>query len=218
MPRDEGPVPIADDFARVLANIRRHRGLTAPPELDLKSVREMEAAFVGPLPDELLAVWAALGRSLGSIDELTRTVGEFYRGMEMRDWRRDSGFRHVAFDEYNEEGPLVTPLDGSGRIEWWFLRKASGSPPAFVVEGERPFVSYCRWKWGAAGLDLDAAVEPIAPRLVLAAAKMKTERRVRHAVFGEGRVLEELAPDKLLVDFGANGVKKLLARVLVAID
>jgi len=62
--------------------------------------------------------------------------------MGERRWRKRFGFRHVAFDDtISDEGPLCTPLgnDAPARIEWWFLRKGSGSDSGFLRDqcGER---------------------------------------------------------------------------------
>jgi len=216
--RRTGPFAITPDLRRVLAQARHARGIVTPPELLLDSVQDVERALGGAIPDPLLAVCAATGRSLGTLVDLTRMVGAYYDANRTRDWKRTTGFAHVAFDgDYSDEGPLCTPLGGSAEIVWWFLRKGSGSLPTFVVEGEAPFVSYVRWKYGIAG-DAPEAGGELYPRLVVPAPVAKPERRVRHAVFGDGRVVEEIPPDKLLVDFGANGVKKLLTRVLTPID
>jgi hypothetical protein len=37
------------------------------------------------------------------------------------------------------------------------------------------------------------------------------ERRVRHGKFGDGVVLRLIEPDKVEVDFGAHGIRKLMA-------
>ena len=193
--------------------------MAAPPEVALEQVVAVEKHVGGIVPDDLLAFLIATGRSLEALVTMTASVAAFYEGMEAKGWRRRFKFAHVAFDEsYNpEEGPLCAALGTTeATIVFWFLRKADPWEPIFLVPGEPPMVSYCRWKYPT--VDFTAAVDP-APLAafrpcIVAPAALET-RRVKHPKFGEGTVVRVIAPDKLEIDFGAHGVRKLLASTVV---
>jgi hypothetical protein len=205
----------------MLVRMRNQHEISAKPEIALQDLRDAEAALGGTIPDDLLALWIATNRSLGDLVEATRSVALFYEAMEEKNWRKRFKFAHVAFDDsYNrDEGPLCTPLgqQNAASIVFWFLRKADGWDPTFLVEGESHFVSYCRWKLSTQAttavdfsVPVDAAeVAALRPCIVEPTALL--DRRVKHPKFGEGVVLRTIEPDKLEIDFGAHGVRKLIA-------
>ena len=110
-------------------------------------------------------------------------------------------------------GSLCATLgDDEATISFWFLRKGEAWAPTFLVPGESPVVSYCRWKYPT--VDFTARIDPAllaAFQPCVVAPSAAKERRVRHSKFGEGVVVQAIAPDKLEIDFGAHGVRKLLA-------
>ena len=202
-------------LATTLVAIRSQLAISAPPEVALEGLVAVEQHLRGTIPDDLLALLIATGRSLGSLATMTKSVSSFYEGMGEKGWRKRMKFAHVAFDDtYNaDEGPLCAALgDDEATISFWFLRKGEASAPTFLVPGESPVVSYCRWKYPT--VDFTARIDPallaaFQPCVVAPAAAK--ERRVKHPKFGEGVVVQAIAPDKLEIDFGAHGVRKLLA-------
>src|SRR4051794_9320002 len=110
-----------------LVAIRSQLAISVRPEVALEEVVAAEKALRGNIPDDLLALLIATGRSIGSLCTMTEVVAAFYEGVEERGWRKRFKFAHVAFDDsYNpDEGPLCAALGyGNATIVFWFLRKA----------------------------------------------------------------------------------------------
>lgn len=221
--RAPGPIAVSDELRPILVAIRRTLGITSPPTVCAKELATVETYLRGSIPNDLLAYWLALGQPVGALVELTRSVALYYEAMEEKAWRRTLRFAHVAFDEtYNsDEGILCARLgEAPTKIEHWMFRKGEGWKPTFLKEGwpgEPEMVSFCRWKYGAdteLPVDFDAPIpaseiEALVPEIVADAAR--ATRRVKHPKFGKGIVLNEIPPDKLEIDFGAHGTRKLLA-------
>ena len=213
--RSAGPIEISSVLATTLVAIRSHLAISAPPEVVLEDLVAVEKHLGGTIPDDLLALLIATTQSIGSLSTLTQSVAAFYEGMEETGWRKRFEFAHVAFDDsYNpDEGPLCAALGHrEATIAFWFLRKGEAWAPTFLVPGEPSVVSYCRWKYPS--VDFAAPIDPARLAAFQPGIVVPTEpqpRRVRHPKFGEGIVLRAIAPDKLEVDFGAHGVRKLLA-------
>lgn len=216
--RKAGPLPLSTDLRRTLVAIRAALGVTTPTNVPLASLVAVEKHLGGRLPEELIAVLLATKGAIDGLITLTEGMTSFYEAQQERNWRKRFKFNHVAFDDtYNpDEGLLCARLGSAAKPEealiFWLLRKASPSTPSFFVKGESPFVSYCHWKYP----DVDFAAakddEDFVVRIV--GATKAVARRVKHAKFGEGVVVKEIPPDKLEIDFGALGVKKLLASIV----
>ena len=213
--RAAGSLKLSPKLAEMLGAVRAAQGVKVAPEAAIADVRAAEKALRGEIPNDLLGYWLATGRSLGGLVDMTETVKSFYEGMadDDRVWRTLARrFAHVAFDdEYNpDEGPLCAALGNEkpAKIVFWFMRKGDGWDPTFADAKEPAFVSYVKWKHP--DVDFRAKGEAVDVRLVEAIAPA-AKRRVTHPKFGEGALLQEIAPDKVEIDFGPpHGVKKLL--------
>jgi hypothetical protein len=203
--------------------IRKTLGITAVPTALVSDVVQVESYLGGTIPDDLLAYWLAMGARVGALTELTRSIHAYYDAMGEKAWKKKLGFAHVALDDtYGaEEGILCACLgEGPATIRHWMLRKGEAWTPTFVPQPpstEPDLFWFCRWKYGEGAkqpVDFDeklreGELDAFAPALILEASPEK--RRVNHPTFGEGLVLRTIAPDKLEIDFGSRGVKKLLA-------
>jgi hypothetical protein len=221
---------ISPELRSALVQIRRQRGINVVAEAFLEDLRAAETAIGGRVPDELLAYWLGTqGPTLGELVRMTAGVRTFYR----TSYGRVPKFPFVVFDEGGGDGESVycTPLLDAGErnaIFLWPLRKAEAWTPAFATADESPFVSYCHARFAFTGkaehfgfdgsptptVDFsrpvsDAELDAFQPRIVTAKAS-PAPRKVRHRIFGEGIVIKTMEPDKIEVDFGPAGTKKLL--------
>lgn len=213
--RAAGPLPVSPELRAALVAIRRDAKIGRAPEVELRAVTDLETHLAGAIPNDLLVTFLATGRSLGELLPLTRSIGEFYDAMNQPNWEKRFKFAHVVFDDtYNpDEGPLCCPL-GNGApatIVHWFTRKGESWKPTFLDPATSPFVAYCHWKYP--DVDFTAKVSPADLQAfvpALAKPTAATLRRVKHPKFGEG-VVKSALDGKLEIDFGAGGVRKLLA-------
>ena len=168
------------------------------------------------VPELVLAILVAEGRSLGQLVTLTSDVVAFYEASEVPGWRRATKFDHVAFAE------LTAP--GSAAPVYACFARTSDSARAELVsrdlrkpgEGGAPLSDLDAYlqrraqlsgrEPGAVSDDAVAAFQP-----VVAAAPTAAPTVVRHPKFGEGKLLERIDGGKLRIDFGAAGVKVLAA-------
>ena len=213
--RTAGPIELSLELKRALVAIRAQLAISTSSEIALEGVVAVEKHVGGTIPDDLLALFAATGQSIGALVTMTDTIGDYDEVEGEKLWRRRFGFCHVVFDDsYSpEEGLLCAELGSNpASISFWFLRKGMAWAPIFLEEGVPPLVSYCRWKYPT--VDFSVAVDPTAlaalePSIVVPA--LPEVRRVKHPKFGDGVVVRAIAPDKLEIDFGTHGVRKLLA-------
>jgi hypothetical protein len=224
LPRSVGPFFVSEGLRRLLVCIRLQRGITAAPDVRLSELREAERELGGRIPNELLGLWLGLGRSVGELVQLTQTVGTFYERAGKATWRQDFNFDLLAFDldfdDGSGRGVLCSSRDEPARLSLWNLEKAEATEPDFVTDSEPPLITYVRAKFSAEGktpVNFDKALPAGAltkfhPSIVGAPAP--AQRQVRHGSFGIGLVLRNIEPDKLEVDFGPHGVRKLMARVV----
>ncbi len=230
-PREPGPIEISRDVRSALmrmlvtehAAARRAGGdppaIDAAPILSLEAVDALEDHLRARMPDDALAVFAAhpaalqlftLGR-VGALTELAwdrglskaRVVlGELGQRLACIPRRPDRGFplRVTFFDlEEHTEGDSTT-------LAAWLERTLEESgeeepPEDDGWEDVEREVASLRW-------------EPRLERtLVRPSANDGKKRRVRHPRFGDGIVLRQLPEsEKLEIDFGAAGVKVLVAK------
>ena len=202
------------DLRNALIAVRNTLGISGPAEVPLADVVGLEKHLGGKVPDEIIAILIATGRSIGELSNHTAALASYYEGNE-RAWRRRFKFHHAAIDDtFNpDEGFLCVELQDAktmapAKLAFWFCRKGAAFD-AFAEEGEPPLVAYLLWRYPNADFTKPVDGALLQPAIV-APAKAK-ERRVTHPKFGEGVVLQIIAPDKLEIDFGAHGVRKLLA-------
>ncbi len=189
--------------ALLLVRVRTSR----PPKaiLDADVLAEVERAIDGPLPEELLAYFAATGADLAKVGELT---------VAAREDGLDAG--RIAFAR-SPTGVFVAGVhDGGLTVGEWDMSDAEPVP-------ELPFTAFVRRHHDLHPPEdhehakLDKAREVFAPCV----AKKAEERpsHVSHPKFGEGRVVSEIfdGNHKLVVDF-ADGRRTLMARFVQAID
>jgi hypothetical protein len=214
--RGPGALAIAPGLARALARLRAAAGVTGAPELAIDELRNVELAVGVRFEDDLLAVFAAAAPPLSTVHQMALARVVALTG---------------ALREHRVRGDLV----GVGRADsTTFLcvdlrsgRSPSGTTELVLhdVESGRPhaILSLAAWiEERAAGCpDTDA---PFAPRVAPAMTESynaASARRVRHRVFGEGRVLSEHGDGptrKVKADFPRAGLKLLQARFLEFLD
>jgi hypothetical protein len=212
--RGPGPITIAPSLASALARLRAAAGVTAAPELAIDEIRDVELAVGMRFESDLLAVFAAATPPLSTTHALAlaRVVGI-------------TG----ALREHRVRGDLV----GVGLAEaGTFLcvelhpRRGAGTTELVIhdVHGERQrTVGLGAWiDERAAGCpDTGAAFAPrIAPAMT-ESYHTAGARRVRHPLFGEGRVLSESGTGptrKVKADFAGVGLKVLQARFVEFLD
>jgi hypothetical protein len=213
--RGPGPLAIAPALARALARLRAAAGVTAAPELAIEELRNVELAVGVRFEDDLLAVFAAAAPPLSTVHQLALANVVALTG---------------ALREHRARGDLV----GVGRADpTTFLcvdlrsgRSPTGTTELLVHDGEsgrQHPLSLAAWiDERAAGCPATDA--PFAPRVAPAMTESynaASARRVRHRVFGEGRVLSEHGDGptrKVKADFPRAGLKLLQARFLEFLD
>ncbi|MGE0785730.1 MAG: hypothetical protein AB7S26_08580 [Sandaracinaceae bacterium] len=197
---------IPTELARALVMARRAMSITSPPEIPESAVARAEADLEAKLPDEVVAMFAALGRDLGEIVKLTDTA------------RREGLDQEYAAFARSDEGYWCAHFVAS--------RRAAG--PTFVgrwsTGDEDPPVDettvsrFVRRTYGISAEPSDedkASVDAEAAKLkvVVKKAKPAPARTVVHPKYGEGKVLREIRDThhKLEIQF-ESGVKTILAK------
>lgn len=204
MTRAPRPLTIAPELARRLGATRRDRGIDAEPTVNLDRLQDLEAALGITFEDDVLALFAAHVPELGA--ELARVVG-------ITGELRERGMRGDWIGLGVLEPGLYLCLAKR--------RQLPGQSELFVVDVE------ARDQRSLSILDLldergSTGSADFAPRLVRPTPESTRHgRRVRHKVFGEGRLLSEIGtgPErKCKVDFPGVGLKLLHGRFLEPVD
>lgn len=208
-PREPGTFDVDDAVARLLAAYRARDGVSAAPTLDISQLRAVELAIGTRLGSDLLAVFAAHlpALELEQQWQLSRVVGH-------------TGGLH----RFGTRGSLVA-LGHAAEREWYCIETpVSPKVPTRIVVYDaearkaRPAVPLLDWLRATLG-DADASgVEPLRPSLAARLLESTAAGvRVRHATFGEGRVLTEQGTGptrRVKVEFPGIGLKLLQARFL----
>lgn len=179
-PRDLGEFSVSEDVRGALARLRHRSGVTARPEIDADRVREVEIGVVFRFPNDLLAVWAAGVPVLQDRYQLSLNKVVAHGGT-----LRDRGAR----------GDLI----GLGRIDphcHICLEKNTHRDAAVTVtlydDTDRSLrsIGLARWLEEIADELPAAGGEPpeFRPQLTRVLPGGSDGARVRHKVFGEGRV------------------------------
>lgn len=211
-PRTLGALAIGDELRRVLTELRRRQQVSAKAEVDADRLHGVETAVGYRFADDLLATYAA-GVPLLS-EEFHFTL--------------DSVVAHTgALGAAGARGDLI----GLGRRgdEFLCLAKRDVSSGETNLLRRRPRqaedepIPLLFWLEDLlAGLPAsDAEGAEFAPQIVRAPPAGSSGRRVRHPVFGEGRVYLEIGtgPErKVKVDFPGKGLTLLQARFLEFLD
>ena len=212
VPRDLGPFAVTQPVARVLGELRHRSHLVGTPEIDADRVRAVEIGITFRFPDDLLAVFAAAvpviaERRAVTVDKVIAHSGELRArsargdliglgeqapGLKICVSKRDRDQTRLAL--YDVEAKIVVE---SIELASWLDARLEELPPC-------------------AG-----AAPAFAPVITRALPGGSPGRRVRHAVFGEGRVFVDngRGPDrKIKVDFPQHGLKLLCARFVEFLD
>lgn len=198
--RQPGPIPVDDEIARLLSGMRAAAGVTAAPELDIDLLRGVEAGIGMRFGDDLLAAFASgvpalvealemrVGLVLGHTGELARRRA---RGDLVGFGAAKGVFYCIEKREVPRARTEVIEYDAENRAErrvdlraW--LRERGAEP----------------------------AAQPFVPALAARMPESYQGRRVRHKVFGEGKLLSESGTGptrKVKVDFPGVGLKLLQA-------
>lgn len=211
--RETGPIPVSPRLGEMLIRLRAAEGVQAQPEVDVDAVRDVDRALGWRLPDDLIATFAARLPQLEVERELAlaKVVGHTGRVRAM-----------------GAPGDLVGVGKDDTRV-WLCVRKGEQPPEGTALfkydadDGSTfrvPLVDYLEACLGEAGTAEPAAgaFEPVLVRRLPAGSP---GQRVRHATFGEGKVLKETGSGptrKVQVDFPGRGLKLLQARFLEYLD
>ena len=235
--RSPGPIAAPEPLLVLLAEYRQlHAALTEvepghpwldaleqPCELELEAVAAAEAALDASFSDALLAVYA--GRvphleehlemqlpGLAALAEEARAVGCPAELLAVA--RQADLFLCVPRHEHPWAATTITPwhpLDGAEAprpLARW-LKDAALADLLDLLTDLQAIDPTAEQPWFP-------GIEPVAPRLVQArAAVIAAAPRVQHDKFGVGRVLRSTGDGdtrKLEIDFGAAGVRTILAR------
>jgi hypothetical protein len=187
--------------------------------VDPADVEAASKAVRSAIPDLILAILIAEGRTPFDLVALTRELVEYYWVNEVHKWRLATKFDHVAFARLTpDDSPepefacfARTKRPTKIRIVAWNIRKPEpgGEPLADVgaymerrkldADGQAPRAR-ASGDGSAFRPVVEAGSRPSAPVAI-----------VHHAKFGEGKVVERLGDDKLRIDFGAHGIRVLAA-------
>ncbi|APR77217.1 Hypothetical protein A7982_02564 [Minicystis rosea] len=181
--------------------------------VDPADVESAAGALRTAIPDVVLALLIAEGRSLGDLVRLTSSIVSFYEADGTKGWRRATGFDHVAFAE-------LPSADASEPVFGCFARTDDAAKVKLVVwnlrhperggEALADLRAYLKRRGEMAGQGAlakgdGAAFLPV----VEAAAAAQPVTIVHHPKFGDGQVIERVGDDKLRIDFGAHGIRVL---------
>jgi hypothetical protein len=233
MPREPGPITLPDAYRRQLWNLHSHLCPAALPHLDVAVVSEVEHALRVTLPDRLLCLAAARGADLVAWCELTKGLREEQDlpehlvafGEDTIDLLGYTMWIVAAADSPTDNDVFAWDYKSSGTLGYRAYRQDDDGERFDIEDGGSGFEDFVTWRWGrwqtlrggrkpldktTPEIDLEASVPAealaeFAPALVTVAPK-----RVAHAKFGEGTIVRDLG-DKVEVDFGVHGVRRLLA-------
>lgn len=209
-PRRTAPLDIPDGLGTLLASLR---GKTETVELDVDRVRDVEGTVGARIPDPVLAVVAAglvwlreaVGCELGRFPDFTarareaRAPGDFVGIAASSDGRRIYGFR---------------PGRGDDRIDVFNADTRSTTADSLQAWLEQMHAAH---GFG----EVQASDEPLTVRLVRTLVPEGPGQRVRHKVWGIGKVLAEDGEGptrKVKADFPRLGLKVVQARFLEFLD
>jgi hypothetical protein len=212
--RGPGPLSVPPGLGRALARLRAAAGVTAEPVLAIEEVRNVELAVGMRFADDLLAVMAAATPPLSTPHGLVlaKVVG-------MTGWLR----------EHRVRGDLIgVGVASAGTFLCVELHPRRGGDGTELVlhdvhTGRQSTVALAAWiDERAAGCpDTDAPFAPSIAPAMTESYNNPSARRVRHPLFGEGRVLAEFGSGptrKVKADFARVGLKMLQARFLDFLD
>lgn len=215
--RGPGPLAVPARLATALGKLRAASGVTAEAELRVDRVRHVELAVGMRFEDDLLAVFAAAVPRLAERHRLTLGGVVGMTG---------------ALREHKIRGDLVgIGRAGASSFLCVQLRQRSGEPTRLVVhdaddhsERTEPLVDWIEGVvagWPEARAATPAPFEAHVTPAMTESYNTQGGRRVRHRIFGEGRVLTETGAGdtrKVKVDFPRVGLKLLHARFLEFLD
>jgi len=214
VPRDLGPFPISDPVRDALAKLRHRSGVaTARPEIDADRVRDVEIGVVFRFPNDLLALYAADVPFLRDRYELILSRVVAHTGvLHARAARGDliglgvqDEHCHICVDKnsHRDDATRLSFYDDQAQSLYavplgrWLAEVAVALPE---TPGDAP---------------------PFSPELSRVLPGGSPGTRVRHKVFGEGKVYVEIGDGptrKVKVDFPKVGLKLLQARFLEYLD
>jgi hypothetical protein len=212
-----GPIALRPELSAVLGRVHA-ASTTRRPILDLAAVVAAERALSAIVPDEALAFLAARGLTPAWIVAETDAVCTWGEATFGAGWARD--FNHIVLDRVGDWPSFCAayPRQRDDRkaadLCVWDLKKSVRlTGPGWP----RSLIDYVRWRFGPASddlkVDLDGPHEGPAFEPVIEGQEPSNAgpRRVRHARFGLGTVLEQ-ADDKVVVLFDDGQRRTMLAR------
>lgn len=191
------PIPCTPSLSALLVQLRRDLWRNEQPPVLAGEVVDRAVDKCGPLPDELLAYCAAMG-SMAMLLSDEEELELFYRGQDEPDWRSRSSFGdHVTFDAWGDWPRTYAVYSPSERSFGLFHLKTGTLDRVPSLEH-------------LVAQRVEAAPEAAEFHPVVRRAEIR-HRRVVHAKFGTGTVVESLE-GKLRIDFGEHGIKVLAER------
>lgn len=209
--RLRGPqdIPVGLRLATCLGRLRAAANITVAPELEVDRVREVEGAIGMRFADDLLAVFAAHIPVLRDDHAMALPSVIPHTG---------------ALREAKTRGDLIGVGTLSARVFLCIEMGAAADGGTALVEydvDDKTTAHYSLIEWletvcASTGAN---AVEPapFAPRVIHSMPESYVGRRVRHKVFGEGKVLTEIGDGpnkKVKAEFPGRGLKLMAARFL----
>lgn len=209
--REIGDLAVSKPTRAILAGLREVAQVSAAPELELQKVVDVESAFAIRFHDDLVATWASkipmlkerYGMTAGGVVGHTGGLRDLKVRGDYIGVARTGARTLLAIEKGGAGDELVTLEGGEG------------------VTGRSTLVDWL----GARLNELGGAVvddSDLRPRLFRPLPmKNAPGKMVRHAKFGDGKVLREIGDGptrKVQVDFYSVGLKMLQARFLEYVD
>lgn len=223
-----GPIPISASLRALLARLREARGAPAhEAALDRGAVLDAERELGSVIPDAVLALLAAIGRTPAALVDETALLHDYAQSFEppARSTARLAIRGLVALDHWGEwpvSSLVYAKSDDRSldRFATWDWKRWVRLPGA-----ETDLAAFVRFRYGGLGadgepLDLDRppsrdALDGFAPALVTP--EPPPERWVRHPKLGVARVVRELG-DKTEIQLESGAIKVFLTRALEPIE
>jgi hypothetical protein len=193
------PILISVELGKELALLMRHLG-RAEAVVDGVAVQAVEVHRRISVPPPVLAYMAASGEPMRNLVVLDEQLDAFFLAEGRPLWKAHARFAHVSFTAWGDWPRSHAVFDATGALSIFSLKTASFEP------GTMSDILRARWP----EVDFDAATEVVCAPAV-STALPPPARHVAHRTFGKGTVLAE-EDGKLRIDFGAAGVKTLLAK------
>jgi hypothetical protein len=206
-------IPMSPRLDLVLGRLRSAAGVTTPAEIEVDTLRNVEGGIGVRFEDDLLAVFAAAVPALEDDHALKLSAVIPHTG---------------ALRESKTRGDLIGVGKLGARVYLCVEMGVARGGDTVLVEydvDDKTCVRHGLIDWLEAvcariGAD-GAQPQPVNPRVIHSMPESYTGRRVRHTIFGEGKVRTEIGDGpnkKVKAEFPGRGLKLMAARFLEFLD